>query len=91
MSTPDDPRLNPDYQAWLAGRRPAEPVPEPDPEPTAELEGDEDQDQPEAEPELPAPAPMCGVHLHPDDAIGAPAAAGHSARGQAGLGAGVSN
>jgi hypothetical protein len=89
MTTDYDPRTDPDYQEWLAGRRPAEPVPEPepDPEPTADADGDEGQDD---EPE-PEPQPVYAASLHPEDAIGAPRELGHPVGEHPGLGAGVSN
>ena len=81
-----DPRLDPDYQRWLAEQAPAAGA-EPEPEPAAEPA---EAVQPDAEPE-PGPQPMYAASLSPDDAVAATLATGHAAVGQPGLGAAVSN
>ena len=83
MSTPEDPRLDPAYQAWLAERAAAEPVqPEPEPQeplaaPEAPPQGLSDHPHPVLRQHLPLPEPA------PDT--------GHAAAGHDGLGVGVSN
>lgn len=81
MSTPEDPRLDPAYQAWLAGRPAVEPVqPEPEPEPEPETQrspGLSDHEPDFLRQYLPAGEP------EPER--------GHTAGGHDGLGVGVSN